>query len=61
LVRPIPGNGIPGRLLLAISVEQVTAAAERLLAPLFDRRPEKRGRSSFPTSEKKSEKSCVPF
>jgi hypothetical protein len=42
--------------MLAISVEQVTAAAERLLAPLFDQRPEKRERSSFP----KSETSCVP-
>jgi hypothetical protein len=47
--------------MLAISVEQVTAAAERLLALLFDRRPEKRGRSSFPASEKTSETSCVPF
>ena len=49
------------RSMLAVSVEQVTAAAERLLAPLSERQPEKRGRSSFPTSEKKSEKSCVPF
>jgi heptosyltransferase II len=49
------------RSMLAISVEQVTAAAERLLAPLFDRRPEKRGRSSFSASEKTSETSCVPF
>jgi ADP-heptose:LPS heptosyltransferase len=48
------------RSMLAISVEQVTASAERLLAPLFDQRPEKSGRSSFPNSFPNSETSCVP-
>ncbi len=48
-----------GSTMLAISVEQVQAAAARLLGPQVDCRPavqEKSGRSSLLTSEK----SCVP-
>jgi ADP-heptose:LPS heptosyltransferase len=53
-------DATPGRCSMrAISVEQVQAAAARLLGPQTTRQPDKRGRSSFPTS--KSEKSCVPF